>query len=138
MSEGSEALVRRFVSEWLNNRDAAALPEICACDYTVNWGALGEGRGWEEVERMERHALAAFPDLQVESEWMVSEGDLVIQRPRVRDTHRSRWFGVAPTGKTAEWTAMEVYRIESGKIAEQWLNEDWSSVLEQLGALPPA
>lgn len=105
------------MSEWLNNRDAGALREICARDYTVHWGALGEGRGWEEVERMERHALATFPDLQVESEWRVSEGDLVIQRSRVRGIHRSRWFGVAPTGKTAEWAAMEVYRIENGKIA---------------------
>lgn len=94
------------MSERLNNRDAGALREICARDYTVHWGGLGEGRGWEEAERMERHALAAFPDLQVESEWMVSEGDLVIQGSRARGANRGRWFGVAPTGKTAEWTAI--------------------------------
>jgi hypothetical protein len=31
-----------------------------------------------------------------------------------------------------------VYRIEDGLIAEQWLNQDWTSVLQQLGGLAEA
>ncbi|MGI9657336.1 MAG: ester cyclase, partial [Gaiellaceae bacterium] len=80
----------------------------------------------------------AFPDLRVETEWMISDGDLVVQRSRMTGTHRGRWFGAEPTGKRAEWSAIEVYRIDGGRIAEQWLSEDWTSVLQQLGALPAA
>ena len=136
MSEANKALVRRFVDEWLNNHDAEAFRDICTGDYVAHWGAIGDGHGHEDVERMEKLALDAFPDLRVHTEWMISDGDLVVQRSRMSGTHRGTWFGVAPTGKAAEWTAIEVYRIKAGKIAEQWLSEDWTSVLMQLGALP--
>jgi len=136
MSDANKKLVRRFVDEWLNGHDAAAFRAICADDYVAHWGALGDGHGHEDVERMEQSVLDAFPDLQVETEWMISEGDRVVQRSRMSGTHRGEWFGVAPTGRRAEWTAVEIYRIEGGEIAEQWLSEDWTIVLQQLGALP--
>lgn len=138
MSDANKALVRRFVSEWLNGHDADAFRAICAHDYVAHWGALGDGHGHADVERMEKLVLDAFPDLRVNTEWMISERDLVVQRSRMTGTHRGPWFGVAPTGKNAEWTAVEVYRVEGGKLAEQWLSEDWTVVLQQLGALPPA
>jgi hypothetical protein len=28
-----------------------------------------------------------------------------------------------------------MYRVDGGKIVEQWLNEDWASVLQQIGGL---
>ena len=138
MSDANKALVRRFVKEWLNGHDADAFRAICAHDYVAHWGALGDGRGHEAVERMEKLVLDAFPDLRVETEWMIGEGDLVVQRSLMTGTHRGAWFGVAPTGKQAEWAAVEVYRIDGGKLAEQWLSEDWTIVLQQLGALPAA
>ena len=45
------------------------------------------------------------------------------------------WLGVPPTGRRAHWTAAEIYRVTDGKIAEQRLVEDWTTVLVQLGAL---
>ena len=50
---------------------------------------------------------------------------------------RERGSAVAPTGTACEWTAIEVYRVEGDRIAEQWLSEDWTHVLRQIGGLPP-
>ena len=136
MSEANKALVRRFVSEWLNDHDAAAFRRLTTDDYVAHWGIFGEGHGSAEVERMEQYVLDAFPDLRAETEWMIANGDRVVQRTRMTATHQGKWFGVEPTGKSVEWTADETYRIEGHKIAEQWLSEDWTYVLRQIGGLP--
>ena len=80
--------------------------------------------------------LDAFPDLCARTEWMIAEGDLVVQRTRMTATHRGTWFGIEPTGKRVEWTAMETYRIDGERIAEQWVIDDWAHVLRQIGGLP--
>ena len=62
ISEANKALVERFVIQWLNKRDGEAFRQICTDDYVAHWRALGDGHGHDEVERMEKLALAAFPD----------------------------------------------------------------------------
>ncbi len=136
MSEANRALVRRFVSEWLNDHDADAFRRLTTDDYVAHWGLFGDGHGHEEIERMEQYVLDAFPDLRAETEWMIAEGDLVVQQTRMTATHRGRWFGVEPTETPVEWIAVETYRVEGERIAEQWLSEDWTYVLRQIGGLP--
>jgi len=134
-AEANRALVRRFVDEWLNQRSRAALDEIAHPSFRFHWGPLGDGEGAEALAANEELARAAFPDILVEPEFVVADDTYVVNYSRVSGTHRGTWFGVAPTGRKATWTAVEIYRIEDGLIAEQWLNEDWSSVLQQLGLL---
>ena len=136
MSEANKQLVRRFVSEWLNGHNEEAFRSMCTDDYEAHWGIFGTGRGCDEVARMEQYVLDAFPDLRAEAEWMIAEDDLVVQRTRMTATHQGTWFGVEPTGRTVEWTAIEVYRIRGDRIAAQTLSEDWTYVLRQIGGLP--
>jgi predicted ester cyclase len=138
VSERNKAVVRRFIDEWINKHDLAAFREVAAPDLVFHWGALGEGRSDEEMRVKEEAAREAFPDLEATGEGMLAEDDLVVERYTVTGTHRGRWFGVEPTGKRATWTAVATYRIENGRIAEMWLNEDWAGVLQQVGALPSA
>ena len=125
MSEANKQLVRCFVSEWLNGHDEEAFRRMCTDDYEAHWGIFGTGRGCDEVARMEQYVLDAFPDLHA-----------VVQRTRMTATHQGTWFGVEPTGRTVEWTAIEVYRIRGDRIAAQTLSEDWTYVLRQIGGLP--
>jgi predicted ester cyclase len=129
------ALVGRFIDEWLNRRDRNALAEISSPDFQYHWGALGDGHGADRLAANEELIRTAFPDLHVEPEFSVVDDRFVVNRSRVTGTHTGPWFGVEPTGVRATWSAVEIYRIEGGLIAEQWLNEDWTSVLRQLGAL---
>ncbi len=80
--------------------------------------------------------VAVFPDLSVEIEELVAEGDIVVERSTVTGTQQAEWFGVPATGRCATWTAIAAYRVTGGKIVEQWLAEDWAHVLQQAGALP--
>jgi predicted ester cyclase len=54
-----------------------------------------------------------FPDIHVELESMVAEGDMVAVRLTFRGTH-------APTGEPATWPEMVFTRFAKGKAVESW------------------
>jgi predicted ester cyclase len=45
-------------------------------------------------------------------------------------------MGVPPTGKQIEVEAISVFRIEDGKIAEEWTVWDALGLLQQVEAVP--
>jgi predicted ester cyclase len=45
-------------------------------------------------------------------------------------------MGIAPTGKDVEFTGISFYRIEAGRIAESWNEEDQLGLMRQIGAIP--
>jgi hypothetical protein len=58
---------------------------------------------------------------------IMTEDDLVFLRSRYRGVHTGEWNGVPPTGKTVEWDAWQVLRIEDGLIIEErMLMDEWS------------
>jgi predicted ester cyclase len=133
--ELNRALVKRFVDEWLNKRSREALAEIAHPEFAYHWGPLGEGKGADGLAAMEDSIRAAFPDLYVDPAFSVADETYVVNRSVVTGTHEGEWFGMEPTGRRATWTAVEIYRIQDDLIAEQWLNEDWAGVLQQVGRL---
>lgn len=137
-AETNRRLVQRFVDEWLNMRRRDALDEICEPAIAFHWGPLGDGTGVDGLFRQEERVRAAFPDLIVGPAFTVADERYVVNYSIVSGTHRGRWFGLDPTNRSAKWTAVEIYRITGGRIAEQWLNEDWATVMQQLGRLPVA
>ena len=60
----------------------------------------------------------------------------MIERTQARATHTGEFNGIPPTGKQVTWTEIHIYRLENGKIAEQWSEIDLLGLLVQLGAFP--
>ena len=69
-------------------------------------------------------AREGFPDLTIAVEDVVAEGDLVTARVTMRGTHSGEFQGIAPTGKRVEVKAIDMFRIEGGKIVEHWGHAD--------------
>jgi predicted ester cyclase len=61
--------------------------------------------------------------------------------PRViqSGTHVGEFVGIPATGVDATWTIIAIWRIECGKIAEQWSEADGLAFFAQVGLLkwPP-
>jgi steroid delta-isomerase-like uncharacterized protein len=89
---------------------------------------------------MEQQLIAmyrtAFPDLRLDIEHLVAEGDTIVVRFTAHGTHRGELLGILPTGKPVTVAAMELFRLADGKIAEQWVTMDVLGLLQQLGAIP--
>ena len=92
----------------------------------------------ETLRQRDEAFRSAFPDAKVTTEVVAAEGDLVSAHMSGRGTHLGTFQGCPPTGR--EWTASctAIYRVESNRIAEAWINWDWLAVLEQLGGVERA
>ena len=80
------------------------------------------------------HGFNAFPDLQIKIEDLIEEGDRVVLRDTLTATHQGEILGIPATGKTVSWSAIWIYRMEHGKVAEMWGHADIPGLMQQLEA----
>lgn len=79
--------------------------------------------------------LSGFPDLRHTIEQVIANDDTVVIRWQAEGTNDGEFQGHAPTGKTATWTGVNIYRFECGRIAEEWSEGDGLGRLMQLGLI---
>lgn len=129
-AEENEDLVRRHAASDWTQASQELLGEFLTDDF-VHHG-LTSMIGWEGWP-------AAFPDLAATLEPVIAEGDLVAGRWSATGTHEGEFRDIAPTGNTVEWDGASIYRIECGKIAEIWNQQDYVGLFRQMGvSLGPA
>jgi steroid delta-isomerase-like uncharacterized protein len=128
-------LVRRYLNAF-NDRDHDTLAGFLAED-VVEHGIHEELHGVDEVIGFLDAHFETFPDYSGTTETMIAEGDTVAVRYSVSGTHSDEYRDVDPTGHAVEWSGMAMYRIEDGRIAEIWLEEDRLGLLERLEAVDP-
>lgn len=66
----------------------------------------------------------AFPDLHMEVEDLIVEGDRVAARLTLSGTHEGVWRGKPPTGRRVRMALMMFFRFENGRIVELWETDD--------------
>jgi steroid delta-isomerase-like uncharacterized protein len=135
MSADNEQLVRRFFEEFCNGRVSEVADEIIAEDYVSHGPQAPPALGPDGV----RARVGVYQDT-LDGHWDVRElytaADHVIARWIGRGTHNGELMGVAPTGASIEVDAISIFRIEDGKIAEEWTVWDALGLLQQVGAVP--
>jgi steroid delta-isomerase-like uncharacterized protein len=77
----------------------------------------------------------AFPDLTIDVEDLVGEGDEVVWRITASGTHKGPFQGAPATGKPVKFGAQYTFRFENGKIVERWSTLDRLTLLMQIGAV---
>lgn len=87
---------------------------------------IKEAKGWRQ----------AFPDLKVNVDLIVAEGDLVSVRWTARGTNSGTGNGLPATGKSVQTSGTTVFRFVDGAIAEEWTAGDALGLMKQLGLLP--
>ncbi len=78
---------------------------------------------------------SAFPDVHMDVEDMIAEGDKVVARVSVSGTHQGEFMGIDPTGNRVTITGIDILRIVDGKVVEHWGNFDDLGMLQQLGVM---
>ena len=132
-----KAILRRFVDEVWNGGNLDAIEQFIAPSYVRHDPGLPmELRGPEGVRQVVTMYRTAFPDLHLELENVLVEGDRLALRLTGSGTQRGPLPGIPPTGRKGSVWAMEIHRFENGKIVEQWVLIDNLTLLQQLGAIP--
>jgi predicted ester cyclase len=132
------SFIHRWFEEVWNNKREDAVDEM----FDQNGIAHGlvdpdgnEIRGPEVFKKLHRQFVETFPDMHIEVEDAVVEGDKIAARCRVTGSHLGRGIGVTPTNGPVEFTGMTIVRIKDGKIVEAWNEFNFMEMYRQVGAL---
>ncbi len=134
--EANKALVRRFYEEVWARGNVDFAKEVFADDYVrhdlrparASPGAAGQALIAEQFRR-------AFPDLEWRVDLVLGDGDLVAARWTASGTHSGAWSDLAPTGRRATFSGVNIFRFgDHGKVVEIWNHRDDLGLMEQLGA----
>jgi predicted ester cyclase len=137
MSDQNKALVRRFYEEVFNAKNVDAIDELCHPDFVDHMAMPDQAPGSQGLKKAFADYLNAFPDMQVQVQDVIAEGDLVATRFTGGATHRGEIFGAAPTGKRITFNGIDIVRIRDGKAVEAWHQGDDIIGLMQIGAKLP-
>jgi steroid delta-isomerase-like uncharacterized protein len=130
------AAIRRMYA-LLSQGDVDGFGELVAEDFVEHQESPGFERTRDGVLQLFRAYLAAFPDMRMEPEDVLQDGDNVVARVRATGTHRGDFMGMPPSGRAIDVQLIDIMRIgEDGRAHEHWGVFDALGMLRQLGAIP--
>lgn len=133
MSVGENKGIARSYFEAFVSNDVAWMDEHIAPDFVRHDPGLPfEVRGPEGVKYLASALLGAFPDMRLDIEDEVGEGDRVLMRLTLRATHQGEFAEIPPTGREVKVGVLDLFRISSGRLEEQWAMLDNLGLMQQL------
>jgi steroid delta-isomerase-like uncharacterized protein len=125
-------LVRRFHEELLAARDPAVVDSFFGDGFVSHNMPPGFPEGREGVKRFFETFRDAFPDVTVEIDELVEDGDRVAVATTFTGTHNGELMGMAPTGRSVSVTGIDIVRVEDGRIVEHRGLTDIAGLMRQL------
>jgi predicted ester cyclase len=133
MSEANKTLATRFVHEFLNTGDPAALDALTIPGYVDH--DLPSGMTPRQSISMFR---AGFPDATFRVQDAIAENDRVVVRYAIDATHTGEFFGMPPSARPVHLEGISIYRVAAGRLAEAWVQYDRAGLIQQLQPAPTA
>ena len=127
--ETNKATVRQFFGA-VERRDFKVFDQIVVENYAHNIEGMPIGR--EGLKSYFSGLCGAVPDLTMPILDLISEGDTVMVRNRVRGTHEGDFGPLKATGKTFDIAAFHLYRLEAGRLAEHFEVVDMAALQAHL------
>ena len=101
---------------WIGNRGCGTKAGLAA--FRANW---------------QLPLRAAFTERSYHTDRLICEGDWASCFGHIEGTHSGAFMGIAPTGRRVTIPYMDFWKIEDGRIKDNWVSVDFAHVLAQLG-----
>ena len=127
-------IVQRFMDECWSQGNLNTVMELVANDCRYHdpvFPSLTSGA--ENIKNHIQTCRSGFPDLRFTIDDTIAERNEVVIHWTGTGTHKGQFLGMPPTNKKASVTGTSIFRIEDGKIVEEWANWNLMSMMEQLG-----
>ena len=123
-----------YNQEVWNAHDPDALGKYVAPDARVHSMTPGSlsGEGLDFLEDRARSLFNAFPDVRVQIESCIRDGDFLAARVTLEGTQRAGFAGIPATGKRMKVYDFAMYRIIDDKITDVWSLIDVQAMRDQL------
>lgn len=119
----------------MNEGDWELMAKLYSTRYVQHGPGTPIATTWTDFELGCRNIKRMLPTLRYEIEDIVAEGDKVAVRLKAIVTYKERDFRGKTTNGQTEFTEMDLFRIEGGRIAEEWCEHDtadWKTKLRML------
>lgn len=124
--------------ECLNAHDADGVVECDAEDVVEEWAVVGRLDGKPAIRDHFASLFAAVPDIHIDPERMVAEGDAVFVHWHATGTFTGAAFnGIAATGRPIDIRGNDYFTVIDGKIVSAFIAYDGMDYAIQAGVLPP-
>jgi len=124
-------LGRRWFEEVWNQRRDESIDELMSAD-SLGHLQNGEYRGPAGFRAMQATFLGALPDVHIEIEDILADGDRAAVRWRATGTHTGDTFGFEASKRGIDVRGTTWLIARDGKIAEGWDTWDMTGMLASL------
>jgi steroid delta-isomerase-like uncharacterized protein len=134
----TKATLRHFVDATNSGdteRISQVVDEVFEPDVQISTPLPVQATGALAIKEVFTTLLRAYPDLHIEVDDLIEEGDKVVARQTVTGTHLGEYMGLAPTGKSVAYNEVFIFRYVDGRIAETWGVVDVLAQMKQLGLM---
>jgi steroid delta-isomerase-like uncharacterized protein len=130
-----KSIARRWFEEVWNGRRDAAVDELMAAGAHGHMEG-GDVRGPDGFRPTRDMFLSAIPDLHIEVEEVLAEGERAAVRWRARGHHKGEGFGFEATGKPIDIRGTSWFVIRKGQLVEGWDTWNLNGMMESLKESP--
>jgi steroid delta-isomerase-like uncharacterized protein len=136
MSESNKLLLKRWFEQVWNQQSEAAIDEMFAKHAKSHGFPEADSVlvGPDQFKSIHRTFCGAFPNLRVDVEDVLAEGDHIAVRWRVTATHNGDHFGFPGTGREVTMDGSTFAIVKDGQIVEGWNHMDLQGLMQKLQA----
>lgn len=140
-STQQKVVVLSYFHDVLDGRKIGLLDALFRPDCVIH-RPEGTLNGLSGIRGVVERNIAAYSKFETQVHDIFESGDRVV----VRISHRAMGAGEFRSrigvydvkGKAVTWDAMVIFRLQNGKIAEQWVSRDELGMLLSFGVLKPS
>ena len=132
LEELNKTIIQSYWDGKWNERRLEILDELQTPNIVYH-GPSHTMNGIEEYKQVYASLLSATQDSRIVVEELIAEENLVLSRTKIAFKQTGVLMGVPPTGNEISFDIFTVFRIDNGKIAEEWEMNDRLELMQQLG-----
>ena len=136
-ADAMKAGMNRFFEEVMNQKKVDLIDSMCAPDYVEHQVSPGMEPNRDGLKKTMSAMFAAFPDMHMKADEMMTDGDKAIVRYTMTGTSKGEMMGMKPTGKSFTMGGVDIVRFnKDGKAVEHWGYGDEMGMMMQTGMHP--
>jgi steroid delta-isomerase-like uncharacterized protein len=125
-----------FVKKYLEEMDKQNFDfhrEMYADDFVMHMSGTPKPIGANMVYNGMQYWYKDYPDYTHTVEEILAMGNKVVVRLKCIGTYKGKYYGNPPSGTPIEHDAVQIWKVQDGKMVEAWILEDRLTLSEQLG-----
>ena len=112
-------IIKRYSERLWVNKDISAIDDFFHSDATIISAVDGLAtQGSDKMKTVAKQWLQAFPELKVEFEDFICEGNKVVSQWKGHGVHINTFMGYPATNKTICYNGATIYEIKAEKIVK--------------------